>query len=181
MSTASRQTPRFHPGDWVSFQFGSRKAVARVLEDRGLLGVRGGRLYRVQPPLDEAGESAPFEMPEDELESAVPPVRQEYTIHYSREGKSNNWRAEVRIGKVRSGIRARGAVGYSTAFREGQGEDDLNFAIVTVLLEADPAISDPDQEASLNRAKEHVEQARVMADEMFRSRHPRARIVPTRG
>jgi hypothetical protein len=62
---------RFNLGDWVSFDYGSRRAYAQLIEDRGELGANRSRIYRVQlnqsldqPPLD-------FEMPEEDLSEAV--------------------------------------------------------------------------------------------------------------
>jgi hypothetical protein len=48
MSSTKKQPPRFHIGDWVRFDYRPKKVSARIVEDRGLLGVHGRRLYRVQ-------------------------------------------------------------------------------------------------------------------------------------
>jgi hypothetical protein len=62
--------PRYRVGDWVSFLYGARRAVAQVVEDRGPIGVNGRRLYGVR--LEVAPEYiTTFEMPEDEMEPAV--------------------------------------------------------------------------------------------------------------
>jgi hypothetical protein len=46
--------------------------LAQIVEDRGPLGVKGRRLYRVR--LDpEQGETSSFEVPEEELEAAEGP------------------------------------------------------------------------------------------------------------
>jgi hypothetical protein len=178
VSSVSSQPPLFHPGDWVSFAFGPKnRMLARILEDRGPLGVRGRRLYRVQPPQDALGESSPFEMPEDELEPAAPPVRQEYTVQYFRQKGADTWRAKTWIGEIHWGVKAKGAISYTTALWEGQSTDDLNSATVTVLLEVDPSSNDPTVDVPSDVRNEMIAQARVMADEMFRSRHPRARVV----
>ena len=68
MANLQQIRPRFPVGDWVSFDYGARRAFAQIIEDRGLLGADRRRLYRLrlkqgqsdQPPLE-------FEMPEDEL------------------------------------------------------------------------------------------------------------------
>ena len=71
MSTAKVLAKRLRVGDWVSFQFGPRRAWAQVIEDRGRLGVKGQRYYRIR--LDQtATDPFEFEMPADELELAVP-------------------------------------------------------------------------------------------------------------
>ncbi len=71
MSTAKTERPKFRLGDWVTFQFGAKPAFAQIIEDRGPLGVNRRRLYRIR--LDqESTEPIAFEMPEDEMEKAVP-------------------------------------------------------------------------------------------------------------
>jgi hypothetical protein len=69
MSTARRQAPRFKVGDWISFQYGSRRVWAQIIEDRGPIGVNGRRLYRIRLG-EEASESVAFEVAEDDLSPA---------------------------------------------------------------------------------------------------------------
>src|SRR4051794_21294725 len=176
MSSPKQQPPLFHTGDWVSFSYGPSRVLAKVLEDRGPLGVRGRRLYRVQPPADQFEESSPFEMPEDELETASPPVRQGFEVRYVREGKINNWRAKTKLGEIRWGVKARGAVDYTAAFWEGESKDDPDSATVTVWLEIEPQSGDPGVDVHPGSKQEMLEQVRARADEMFLSRHPRAHI-----
>jgi hypothetical protein len=58
----------FHVGDWVQLAMGPRKVSGKIVEDRGLLGVGGRRLFYVQVPQDPY-EPKVLLMPEDELES----------------------------------------------------------------------------------------------------------------
>ncbi|MFI5456787.1 MAG: hypothetical protein ACHRXM_15175 [Isosphaerales bacterium] len=175
MSSAKQQAPLFHIGDWVKFDYGPKKVSAKVVEDRGRLGVHGRRLYRVQ--LDqELGDASSFEMPENELDATPPPVRQSYEVRYIRQGKTNIWRATTRKSDLLRGVKAEGAVGYSTALREGEREDDQMFATVTVLLEVDPQFGDAGFQVDPQVWREMAESAGALADEMFRSRHPRARV-----
>jgi len=179
MSSTKKHAPRFHIGDWVSFNYGPEKMLAKVLEDRGPLGVRGRRLYRVQPD-DQLGQASAFEMPEDELVMEAPPVRQSYDVRYHREEGATVWRATTRIGAVYRGVKATGAVSYSTAFWEGgESKGPANSATVSVLLEVDPHYGEPGVELHPNVKRMMVDTARAMADEMFLSRHPRARIMHT--
>ena len=68
MANTHQVTSRLSVGDWVSFDYGLRRAFAQIIEDRGLLGANRRRLYRLRlaqgqgdlPPLE-------FEMPEDDL------------------------------------------------------------------------------------------------------------------
>jgi hypothetical protein len=173
MSAVKQQAPLFHVGDWVAFHFGSGKVAARVIEDRGGIGVGGRRLYRVD--LDEApdGGSA-FEVPENELEATSPPVRQAIDVTYARQGNTNVWHASAKPGAVLKGIKAKGAFGFSTGFWRGQA--DQTDATVSVLLEVDPRLSDPNRADAIKVSPQMMEQARDFADEMFLSRFPRARI-----
>jgi hypothetical protein len=71
MSTVRTKRPKFRLGDWVTFQYGVEPVFAQIIEDRGPLGANRLRLYRIR--LDqELNEPIEFEMPEDEMEKAVP-------------------------------------------------------------------------------------------------------------
>jgi len=70
--SANKNRPQFKVGDWVSFPFGFQNAVARIIEDRGAIGVKGRRLYRVEL-LRDGVEPDRFEVREDDLVSASPP------------------------------------------------------------------------------------------------------------
>src|SRR5690348_4561344 len=101
-SRMKKSTPRFRAGDWVSFRYGLRQVTARIVEDRGPLGVRGRRLYRLRP-MSAPPETGDFEMPEDELE-AVPRPNEEgaaplqFDVVYIRSGHTNNWVATTKRG-----------------------------------------------------------------------------------
>ena len=73
MRASKKLTRRFRVGDWVCFDNGLRRVTAKVVEDRGALGVRGRRLYRVRP-MPGRDESLDFEIPEEELEAATGPM-----------------------------------------------------------------------------------------------------------
>ena len=104
MSTVKNQTPQFHVGDWVAFAFGPKKVEAKVVEDRGPIGVRGRRLYRVQLERgQELEEPSTFEVPENELQPTSIPVRQSFHVSYTRKGKTNVWRATTKSNGVRGG------------------------------------------------------------------------------
>jgi len=172
---AKPQGASFRIGDWVTFLYGPKRVTAKVVEDRGLLGVHGQRLYRVQLD-DEPGDSSAFEMPENELETAVAPVRQSYDVEYTRLGNSNMWSAITKKGRLLRGVKAKGAVGYSTAMWEGETADDQRHAIVAVLLEADTRPDESGVADDSHLRREFAQQAQKSADEMFLSRHPRAHI-----
>ena len=73
MSSMIRSAPRFQVGDWVSLPYGPRRVQAQIVEDRGLLGMHGRRLYRVRLDLEQ-GQWSTFEVPEEGLDAAEGPV-----------------------------------------------------------------------------------------------------------
>jgi hypothetical protein len=87
--------PRFKVGDWVTFQFGVRSALAQVIEHRGALGgVEQRHLYRIRHDREDS-EPDLFEIPEDEIEPASPPVDQSgddrYSIPQSKSPGRKKW------------------------------------------------------------------------------------------
>ncbi len=104
--------------------------------------------------------------------------RVSFTITYSRQGKDDKWIASTKRGERYEGIDFKGVVSYSTASWEGESAEDQKFTIVSVLLEIDPEVDD---EQLLNRPdirRMLARQARALADERFKSRHPNARVEP---
>jgi hypothetical protein len=178
MRSATKQAPVFHVGDWVRFDYGPKKVSARIVEDRGPLGVHGHRLYRVQ--LDEIDEklggASTFEMPENELDATPPPARLSYDVRYIRQGKTNAWRATTNKNGLLKGVKAAGAIRYSTAAWEGEQRDDAMYATVDVLLEVDPRFGDAEFHVDPSIWADMAKRAIALADEMFLSRHPRARV-----
>jgi hypothetical protein len=77
-------------GEWVSFLYGPRRALAQIIEDRGPIGMRGRRLYRVRLDLEQA-DPITFELPEEDLERAKAPDTPnpllKATLEYIRQGK----------------------------------------------------------------------------------------------
>jgi hypothetical protein len=59
--------PSFHVGDQVKVDFGRRTMTGTIVEDRGLIGIQGRRLFRVSIPTDPF-EPMTLELPEDEME-----------------------------------------------------------------------------------------------------------------
>jgi hypothetical protein len=72
MSKTRRPKARFKVGDWVTFLIGTRNAVVQIIEDRGPIGVKGRRLYRIERQFEDR-EPDRFEMPEEDLAAAEPP------------------------------------------------------------------------------------------------------------
>jgi hypothetical protein len=61
---------RFHNGDRVRFRLGIRSVQGVVKEDRGAIGIKGRRLYRVEFR-EELQSPSQIELPADQLQ----PVR----------------------------------------------------------------------------------------------------------
>jgi hypothetical protein len=106
----------------------------------------------------------------------MPWPRVSYSVKYFRSGNTNNWMTTTERGEVLKGVRARGAVGYSTGSWEGENSADTRFAIVWVLLAVNPALASP---AIVNRSdvrRMMSDQARMAADQVFLVKHPAAAI-----
>lgn len=74
MNNPRQQLPRFKVGDWVSFPFGTMNPAARVIEDRGPVGMNKRRYYRIELQLPD-GEPDRFEVLEEDMIAAAPPPR----------------------------------------------------------------------------------------------------------
>ncbi len=77
MSARKKSAPRFRVGDWVTVLYGPQRVLARVVEDRGRLGVNRRRLYRIhlRDFFNWDGTPTAAEVPEEELEAADAPDR----------------------------------------------------------------------------------------------------------
>jgi hypothetical protein len=178
MKTARKLSRRFKVGDWVSFDYGIRRTIAQVVEDRGALGVQGRRLYRVRP-MPSREDSHDFELAEEELEPAtVPdemrwgstdagaaPIPWSFNVVYIRQGDTRNWIATTKPTTGYGAVKARGSVSDTTAKWEGESEEE-RFAIVNVLVDARPG----------SDARSVLKDVRRSADELFKQKHPEARI-----
>ena len=63
------KTTRLRVGDKVILVMGGREVVATVVEDRGLIGVSGRQIVRVEAPVDLT-YVADYELPADQLRLA---------------------------------------------------------------------------------------------------------------
>lgn len=122
---------RFQVGDQVAFLYGPRMVRGEIIENRGPFGVYGDQVYLVRTTLDSEGMVA-IEVQEQDLEMAAaadnlegsPGSRRAYRVTYVRQHKSNTWKAKVTRGRVYKGLRARGAVSYTSGRWEGETRED---------------------------------------------------------
>jgi hypothetical protein len=104
------------------------------------------------------------------------PLRQEFTITYVREGKSDEWSATTRKGEIHRWVRAKGAVSYMTAWLEGERPGDVDHAQIYVFVKVNPSLDERALAANPAILNHLVEQARSLADRMFKEEHPDATI-----
>jgi hypothetical protein len=183
MSVGKKRFPRFRVGDVVAFLYGPQKVPGEILEDRGPLGVYGRRLYRVRIDRGE-DDTITLEIPEEDIEGPwrsedheeTPGTRQEFNVTYSRNKKSNSWTALTKRGKLYKGVKAAGAVAYTTGLWEGEREGDENRATVTVFVKCDQNMCDPQARVLHSAWAAMIVKAREFADRMFMTRHPDALI-----
>lgn len=71
-----RRHADLRPGDQVRFRLGATTIRARVIEDRGHVGVNGRQIVRIEVLVDDAdeGDEQRFEMPADDLVREAPAV-----------------------------------------------------------------------------------------------------------
>ncbi len=183
MSIGKKRAPRFRVGDRVRFLYGPEKVAGDIVEDRGPLGDYQRRLYRVRINAGQEDESS-FEIPEEDIEcldqdvNAVqsPGLRQEVDVTYIRKQKTNRWTATIKRGQLYRGMKAKGAVGYTTGRWEGEEAGDEDHAIVTVLVECDQTMCDSHSRVRPTAWPAVVAAARELADQMFKTRHQDALI-----
>ena len=66
-SWRAKRPPKFHVGDRVKVRFGDGLARARIVEDRGNIGVGGRRIVRIKLAMEEPEVDMSFEVPAEEL------------------------------------------------------------------------------------------------------------------
>jgi hypothetical protein len=96
-----------------------------------------------------------------------------------RQGNSNTWSAATESGRLLRGVKAKGAVRYTSGTSEGQTTEDQRHATVEVRLAVDPQSSMVGAYDDPGLRLKFAERAQRLADEMFLTRHPRARTKHT--
>ena len=109
--------------------------VADVQETRQLLSAAFPTVSH-RPQLGEISTQEVYIYPEVDPEKVL--LRLEVSVTYVRQENTNTWNAMTRQGEFHRGVRAKGAVAYTTASYEGEKSEDQRFAMVSVLVEIDP-------------------------------------------
>jgi hypothetical protein len=180
IGSATELAPQFRVGEWVAAPSGLRKIIAQIVEDRGSIGMKGRRLYRLR--IDRGEVDSTIEVPEAELElaPAIQPAetasdqgystqnwpRQRFHVKYRKNKETNAWTAEL------SPVACDAVPPMSVLVQERGGPSS---DLVAVSLEYDPRADDlrgrPEIWTSLTA------KARRIADEVFKGRHPKARVT----
>jgi len=84
MRATKTETARFKVGDWVTFQYGVGRVFAQIIEDRGPLGFKGRRVYRIRLDREDI-EPDLFEVSESSLDAAPVPSKAAI-LKYLKEG-----------------------------------------------------------------------------------------------
>src|SRR5262249_6853086 len=85
MPAVKPRPPVFKINDLVSLQYGPQRMIARIVEDRGPLGVNRRRLYRVRLELD-ATQPTFIEMPGQDLQAVPIPDKTAIVEHLQSGG-----------------------------------------------------------------------------------------------
>jgi hypothetical protein len=105
------------------------------------------------------------------------PLRQSFLMTYVRQGETNHWVATTQAKEFHRNLKSQGAVSYSTAFWQGDKPQDPKFARIYVLVEVDPSLDERTIMTNPGLGIALAQQARSLADEMFRTKNPDAIIT----
>ncbi len=149
--------------------------VADVQESRHLLAA-GFPTVSHRPQLGDISTQEVYIYADIDPEKVL--LRQEVSVTYVRQENTNIWNATTKQGGFHRGVRAKGAVAYATASYEGEKAEDQRFATVSVLVEIDPKFDEPAFLERPDTRRMLADQARRMADKLFKSKHPEATVQP---
>jgi hypothetical protein len=99
------------------------------------------------------------------------PLRQSFTITYERQEDSNEWVATAQRGPLHRWVRPKGVVSYAT-HGPGDDPDDEQLAMILVLVEVEPRLDERTIATNPALSSMLVDQARSLADAMFKKKHP---------
>ena len=102
--------------------------------------------------------------------------RQSFLVRYTRQTGTNVWTARTKREASYRGMKAKGAVAYSTGRWEGEKSEQQDSAVVSVLLEVDAGFDEKNPFLTPDVLSLMTDQANVLADELFTKRNPGAEI-----
>jgi len=105
------------------------------------------------------------------------PLRQSFLVTYVRQDNSNEWRATTRRMEFYRGVKVKGVASYSTALWEGEKPEDQKFALISVFVEVADGVTEQALHGNPVMILPLAQQARTLADEMFLTKYPDARIT----
>jgi len=105
------------------------------------------------------------------------PLRQSLLITYVRQGETSHWVATSQAKEFYRNLKSQGAVSYSMALWQGDKPEDPKFARIYVLVEVDPSLDERTIMTNPGLGIALAQQARSLADEMFRTKNPDAIIT----
>jgi hypothetical protein len=188
--SATQSKPKFRVSEWVTYRYITARILGQIVQDRGLLGYRGRRLYELRTGWNPSDPDTTT-VPEEELERAPAEIlspeaakergisthnwrRLEFNFRYIRQNNTNVWTALPELRHLAEGEHGSGVLGTAVVLWDREPEGDKNVANITVVLEYDPRLRDARDQPGLLRAL--TEQAQKLADESFLRRQRKAVI-----
>jgi hypothetical protein len=110
----------------------------------------------------------------------VVPLRQVFLVTYVRQDKDNDWLATTRRMEFYRGVKVKGVASYSTALWEGEKPEDQKFALISAMVEVADGVTEQALHDNPVMVLTLAEQARILADEMFLTKYPDAKITHER-
>jgi hypothetical protein len=148
----------------------ARDAIARdAIRIAGRKGKKGPIRYR-GTRLGDLGIARAYIYPRPAV-----PLRQSFTISYERQDESDEWSATTRMGPLYRWVRPRGVLSYTT-HGAGDDPDDEQLAMILVLVEVESRLDERTITTNPAISTMLADQARSLADAMFRKKHPEAAI-----
>jgi hypothetical protein len=108
------------------------------------------------------------------------PLRQAFLITYVRQDNGNDWLATTRRMEFYRGVKVKGVASYSTALWEGEKPEDQKFAHISVFVEVADGVTEQALHGNPVMILPLAQEARILADEMFLTKYPDAKITHER-
>jgi hypothetical protein len=148
--------------------------IAQVAEDRGLVGMRGRRIYQLR--IDEGeGEPTTIEVPEADLEPAPPLFDSPEAAEHSRFSTQNWPRQGFHVSYARTKDPANWTASLWPVHFWAVPPEGADSEFVRVDVSYDPRVCDPREYPTIWTRL--TEKAGLLADVIFKSKYPRAKVT----